>query len=540
MFHIYRKASTVLVWLGPAGPNTTLGADIINVYDDMWQQRRRRTFASSVTDVLERRRGRDSNTNQYVDQFLTDLQKTKPEDDGRCGADTLGLLSMSLDGITDILGRAWLRRTWIIQEFAAASRVEFQCGPSILSCDAFFFVIPEVIRTIWSTRNVFLAGEEEKMYKKRLDQTHWFPDLPGHEEEADDPACLRESLHFTEVLHQLRLLVNDPARNNIKSRRTQVEVLLVLLVETVSQGFEVSILADRLYSLIAMAESISCATLGLTHNKRMANSPQRLPMDYSVDLRDAVLRTLKIRMNEIGYFYVAIQQADLLGNQNLEEETDQETKSVLFSMPTLDSTMPSWFRLLEFDHYHLVDYERSVQSKRKEWNEGYPDSLAWRYRFPYWVEQDITNPRTLVVRGKALGVLVVDSEEQPSRIWMASPCPLVQEFETNLGNDKIHKPVRTSHQGCPDERHTAVDEASLPGFASWSWQFPPNARSGDVAIAFQGTCALVRLVPGEKYYSVVKHNLRVYVGPFADSFRGGLGYEFLAKHREDLDTFILT
>lgn len=537
MFHIYRKASTVIVWLGPAGPNTALGADIVNVYDDMWQQRRLRTFALSVTAVLAGRR-HDSNTNQYVDQFLTDLQKIKPADDGRCGADTLGLLSMSLDGITDILGRAWLRRTWIIQEFAAASRVEFQCGPSILSCDAFFFVIPEVVRTIWSTRNVFLAGGEEKMYMERLDQRHWFPDLPGHEEEADDPACLRESSHFTEVLHQMRLLVNDPARNNIKSRRTQVEVLLVLLVETVSQGFEVSIPVDRLYSLIAMAESISCATLGLTHNERMVNSPQRLPMDYSLDLRDAVLRTLKIRMNEIGYFYVAIQQAYLLGDRNIEEETDQETKSVLFSMRALDSSIPSWFRLLEFDQYHLLDYERSVQNKRSEWNDGHPEGLAWKYRFPYWVEQDITKPDTLVVRGKALGVLVVDSEEHPSRIWMASPGPLVQEFETNPGNDNIHKAVRALHQVCPDERHTAVDEASLPDFATWSWEFPPNARSGDVVIVFQGTCALVRPASEEKF-SVVKHNLRVYVGPSSDSFRGDFGYEFLAKHCEDLDSFIL-
>lgn len=536
MFHIYRKASTVLVWLGPAGPNTALGADIVNVYDDMWQQRRQRTFECSVMSVLAQRRRDDSNANQYVDQFLTDLQKTKPADDGRCGADKFGLLSMSLDGIADIRGRGWLRRTWIIQEFTAASRVEFQCGPSILSCDAFFFVIPQVFRTILSTRNVFLVGGEEKMYMERLNQRHRFPDLPG--QDADNPVSLIESSHFTEVLHHLRQLVNDPARSNIKSRRTQVEVLLVFFVNTVAQGFEVSIPADRLYSLIAMAESVSCATLGLTHNKRMVNSPQRLPLDYSVDLRDAILRTLKIRMNEIGYFYVAIQQPYLLRNRDIEEETDQETKSVLFSMRALQKSIPSWFRLLEFDQYRLLDYERSVRSKQNEWNKGHPDGLAWRYQFPYWVEQDITKPDTLVVRGKALGVLVVDSEQHPSRIWI-SPCPLVQGFETNLRNDKIQKPVRALHQGCPDERHKAVDEANLPDFATLNWQFPPDARSGDVAIVFQGTCALVRLVSGERY-SVVKHNLKVYVGPSSDSFRRDLGYEFLAKHCENLDTFILT
>lgn len=37
MFHIYRKASTVLAWLARAEPGTCLGADILNVYDTIWQ-----------------------------------------------------------------------------------------------------------------------------------------------------------------------------------------------------------------------------------------------------------------------------------------------------------------------------------------------------------------------------------------------------------------------------------------------------------------------------------------------------------------------
>ncbi|KAG6356806.1 hypothetical protein INS49_014680 [Diaporthe citri] len=274
MFHIYRKASTVLVWLGPAGPGTWLGADILN---------------KAYYDI---------HTNIYVDEFLNDLRDNEPLDDERAGADTLGLVSMALDGIADILGRAWIRRTWIIQEIAAAANVKFQCGRSVTSYDAFFHVIPDVGRMLWNTRSVLLAGKEDPSVLERLRERPRYASVSemfGSHIWDDGPASFRYSLPFTEVLHELRLLVNDPA-GRIKSRRTQTELLLVFLVGTMARGFDVSIAVDRVFSLTAMADAISSASWGLTHNKRIASSPQQLPVDYSVGLRAAVLRALKIRM----------------------------------------------------------------------------------------------------------------------------------------------------------------------------------------------------------------------------------------------------
>lgn len=547
MFHIYRKASTVLVWLGPAGPNTTLGADILNVYDELWQTRDP-NIDDPMRDVLERNILRDSDSKIYVDQFLNNLQKRRFADDGRYDTDTLGLLSMALDGITDILGRAWIRRTWIIQEFTAASHIEFHCGPSILSYDAFFSLIPDVVRTIWSTRNVFLEGKEESMYADRLNRepaSISFPDLPGQEIPPDGPACLKQSIPFTEALHRLRLLVSDPARN-VGIRRTQVEVLLVLLTETISQSFEVSIAADRLYSLIAMADSISCATLSVTHHKRKTSSPQRLPVDYSVNIRDAVLRALKIRMNEIGYFYVAITEAKFLTFHEVKKSTEQETKSALLSMFKGHSSVPSWLKLLEFDEGYLRGYVWSVYCKQDQEGDPRCHEIGRKYRYPFWVEQDVMEPDTLVVRGKMLGRLVVDYEERPSRVRMTLPCPLGQELDRH---NPLEEPIWDVHLGCPDERDAAENADPLvrdkisdlwgwkfSGF--WKWQFTPDVRDGDVVIVIHGTVALVRPVPGNKY-KVVKDGLIVYAIGDGDSRHAGKWVDpFLARHSEDLDTFI--
>lgn len=76
----------------------------------------------------------------------------------------------------------------------------------------------------------------------------------------------------------------------------------MLFVETVSLGFEASVATDRLYSLTAIADAISRSSWGLVSRRWMASSPQQLPVDYTVDLRTALLRTLKIYMNETRYF----------------------------------------------------------------------------------------------------------------------------------------------------------------------------------------------------------------------------------------------
>lgn len=551
MFHIYRKASTVLVWLGLAGPGTCLGADIVNVYDMIWQDNRNTTFSEALKLNLGRKAYCDNDASLFVDEFLNDLREKPGSDDERGGADTLGLVSMALDGIADILGRAWIRRTWIIQELAAATNVKFQCGRSVLSYDGFFDVIPYVGNLLWQARSFLLAGEEdltisERLRKRPRSYSTLFPSTRDIDVRYDGPPSFRESLPFTEVLHQLRLLVNDPGR--MKSRRTQTELLLVFLVETVSRGFDVSIGIDRVYSLMAMADAISSGSWGLTHSKRKPSSPQQLPVDYSVGLQAAVLRLLKIRMNEVKDFYVAVESLFLISKSEKDyEKEDWKTKSILFSVCSAYSSPPSWLKLLEFDENHLDRYVcKSQESQRK--------LLQVRSSWG-WAEQDVTEPDTLVMRGKALGRLSVDSEGQPSRIWVELPCPLGQEFETCY---EYHKPVRALSQGCPDERPAAGHGSSLDdtetggereepseqrtalnntGTFFWRWQFPLHARDGDVVVVFPSGCALLRSSHGGRYILIEKGLRKAVVS--SEGLTYDLERNFITIHQEDLDTFVL-
>lgn len=551
MFHIYRKASTVLVWLGLAGPGTCLGVDIVNVYDMIWQDNRNTTLSEALKLNLGRKAYCDNDANIFVDEFLNDLREKPGSDDERGGADTLGLVSMALDGIAGILGRAWIRRTWIIQELAAATNVKFQCGRSVLSYDGFFDVIPYVGNLLWQTRSFLLAGEEdltisERLRKRPRSYSTLFPSTRDIDVRYDGPTSFRESLPFTEVLHQLRLLVNDPSR--MKSRRTQTELLLVFLVETISRGFDVSIAIDRVYSLMAMADAISSGSWGLTHSKLKPSSPQQLPVDYSVGLQAAVLRLLKIRMNEVKDFYVAIESLFLISKSEKDYgKEDWKTKSILFSVCSAYSSPPSWLKLLEFDENHLDRYVcKSQESQRK--------LLQVRSSWG-WAEQDVTEPDTLVMRGKALGRLSVDSKGKPSRIWVELPCPLGQEFETCY---EYHKPVRALYQGRPDERPTAGHGSSLDdtetggereepseqrtalkntGTFFWRWQFPLHARDGDVIVVFPSGCALLRSSHGGRYILIEKGLRKAVVS--SEGLTYDLERNFITIHQEDLDTFVL-
>lgn len=526
----------------------------------------------------------------YVDEFLNDLQESQSSKNGKRYADTLGLLNMAWDGIVDLLGRAWLRRTWIIQEIAAASRVKFHCGPFVLSYDAFYEAMLSVGAMIWNTRSVYLAGEADILHQQRVYMRQGSDDLNGSDllfdlMPEDGPASFKESSTLFYFLDQIRQLVHNPA-SHIASRCTKTELLLVFLVETVSRGFEVSIDADRIYSMIAMADAISHALWGLSHNERKASSPQQLPVDYSVDLRTAVLRALKIRMNEIKYFYVAIKRSDRLNQRDTEEAMDQATKSVLRPICTVNKSspsdscqvgtdesgpifgyrpkppspsVPSWLILLAFNPNYLERYDRQVVRRQGT-------GVTWEHTF--WVEQDVMDPDTLVLRGKALGRVVIHSEKHPPLAWMALPCPLGQEFETC---EQGAKPRRALHQGCPDEppkswfrgatfvdaetaaerndrtepqrclsRISTDSEPDSPKATEviyWTWWFPPSAQDGDIVVVFVGTCALLRPLPGERY-QVVEDGLRQPAGclhPLSDR----LETEFIWRHVDDLESFVL-
>lgn len=172
-----------------------------------------------------------------------------------------------------------------------------------------------------------------------------------------------------------------------------------------------------------------------------------------------------------------------------------------------------------------------------------------------WTEQDVTEPDTLVMRGKALGRLSVDSEGQPSRTWVELPCPLVQEFETCYEYDK---PIGTLCQGCSNEPPTAGHESSLddtgtggereepseqrtavdhPRTFFWRWQFPLHARDGDVIVVFPIWSALLRPSQGGRYILIEKDLRKSVVSTEGHNYE--LERTFIINHQEDLENFVL-
>lgn len=570
MFHIYRKASTVLVWLGAAGPNTCLGADMVNIDDENWQEDGSQGTFEVVKNLLAksihqtRHRGGDIKT--FVDKFINDLRDLRLSD----GFDILKLISMAIDGLADLLGRPWSRRTWVIQEFAAAVNVEFHCGRSVLSEDGFFDVAPDVALHLWHTRSVLLkyyykGTMLKKRYKKRPIRGV-LPDMLDPKDRDVGPSPFDKISDFANVLHDLRRVVNDPRR--VKTVCMKTEVLLMLFVETASLGFEASVAADRLYSLTAMADAISRSSRSLVPRKRMASSPQQLPVDYNVDLRVAILRALKLCMNETGYFYLTDNYFQWLFDRAAESRQRwwklQEAQPTLLSICAADSSPPTWFRLLEFNSTRYWNIYFNIG--------GIVDDAARAAQASTslsWTEQDLAEPDTLKVRGKALGRLLVDFGGHPSQTWVALPCHLGQEFETCC-EYQLEKPVRALDQGRPDERHAAADGACLDNTQTdgerrrppepqmeleqikngsyymashrevvfWRWQFPPSARDGDIIAVLVDTCALLRPSHASGRYEFIRPGLRV---PVVSSTRLSSGPEcrFLDNHLEDLDTFIL-
>lgn len=271
------------------------------------------------------------------------------------GFDTLKLVSMAVDGLADLLGRPWSRRAWVIQEFAAAANVEFHCGRSVLSEEGFFDVALDVALHLWHIRSVLLEDYYKgTMLKKRFKKRPIrgvLPDMLDRKDRDVGPHPFDKISDFANILHHLRRVVNDPRR--VKTACMKTEVLLMLFVETASLGFEASVAADRLYSLTAMADAISRSSWGLVPRGRTASSPQQLPVDYTVDLRVALLRALKICMNETRYFYLTDNYFQWLFDRA--EESRQRWWKLRESQPTLlsicaaESSPPTWFRLLEFN-----------------------------------------------------------------------------------------------------------------------------------------------------------------------------------------------
>lgn len=242
----------------------------------------------------------------------------------------------------------------------------------------------------------------------------------------------------------------------------------------------------------------------------------------------------------------------------------KEAEPAFLSKCAADPSPPSWFRLLEFNSMRYWDWyvQRGLCGFFID-----PEPAAQGSTSLSWTEQDVAEPDTLKVRGKALGRLIVDFEGDPSRIWVALPCPLGQEFETS---DEYQRPVRAPDQGCPDKRHATADGACLDNTQTdgerndlfeqrmalkqsktgiyndashdkvvfWRWQFPPCARDGDIIAVLVGTCALLR--PSHGRYEFIEPGLRVpVVSSPAERLDDTPEWNFLKNHREDLDTFVL-
>jgi hypothetical protein len=117
MLTVYKKARSVIVWLGEHGPHTELAAAYL--------RSNRKMLASD-----EVRRLRLVVRNSEGDTMKAEKCEWHAT---RCARNFAHLRS----GIEDLCSREWVRRVWVRQEVWAASAITVWCGSSTLSWDAF-------------------------------------------------------------------------------------------------------------------------------------------------------------------------------------------------------------------------------------------------------------------------------------------------------------------------------------------------------------------------------------------------------------------
>ncbi|KAI6083118.1 heterokaryon incompatibility protein-domain-containing protein [Hypoxylon rubiginosum] len=124
MRDIYRDAQRVLVWLGPAALDSGLAFDTLRRLSGYWTEMSER-WAIDKLSVLKLGPFRDTLRQLFG---VKAGQQKDIEDDPR-----FKLQPREIAALHDVLGRAWWRRTWVIQEVCLAEQVVLACGNSALS-----------------------------------------------------------------------------------------------------------------------------------------------------------------------------------------------------------------------------------------------------------------------------------------------------------------------------------------------------------------------------------------------------------------------
>ncbi|KAK4539346.1 hypothetical protein LTR36_000777 [Oleoguttula mirabilis] len=119
MFRIYRKAKSVLVWLGSET------ADLASALEVLYEE------AIGIAEATEDDRSETSTSASSADtgpvsQFETVIPSAEPN---------TALLAREINALHDLCTRAWIRRVWVQQEIFAATDVRVFCGRSELDLD---------------------------------------------------------------------------------------------------------------------------------------------------------------------------------------------------------------------------------------------------------------------------------------------------------------------------------------------------------------------------------------------------------------------
>lgn len=498
MFHLYKKATTVVVWLGAAGKNTKIASQLLTRYDQ-----------GEGLDLY----GIETAEGQEVHPFLNPIGKMSPADPARL-SEIYKTLHRVWDGLEDLLGRPWLRRTWVIQELSAASKAEFHCGDTVMSYRAFVSGVPREYSEL--PARLTLLYDALKATAAVTDAAV----LEAAPVSTEAPVALN-------TLHELRGVLHDAT--GVARKRTRVELLLSFFLESRAAQFEASVAVDQLYSLIAISDALSSQSYGLTNDEGLSSWPKQVDVDYSIDLRTALLRAVKMRMNEVKHFYFLVKPVSMLqdalhvdlGYRDLE----LPTKGLLLSLlcpnlgpdPTCLALNPTWLGLLRPSRTLLRHYWKSVKR--------FLDTAS---RDDYrWAEQDVMRPDALNVLGKCIGRLVTPKGPGSGRV-LFDEC-LLDAFQL---------------EAPPEDSATLskMERVEVLHWDVWRRKFLADAKEGDLLVTLQDMCALIRpqYEPrrNETYTlvatDVTRTTLEFYFPSVTD-----MAESYLRHCRNDLDTFVL-